>query len=88
MAILKDEATVRTLNPDFAAIAAYDRPGIIVTAAGSDGIDFVSRYFAPAKGVPEDPVTVLPTPCSHPTGQIASPRPNSEPSKPRAAAER
>ena len=57
MAILKDEATVRTLNPDFAAIAAYDRPGVIVTAAGSGGIDFVSRYFAPAKGIPEDPVT-------------------------------
>ncbi len=34
-----------------------DRPGVIVTAQG-DGIhDFVSRYFAPAKGIPEDPVT-------------------------------
>jgi predicted PhzF superfamily epimerase YddE/YHI9 len=30
---------------------------LIVTAAGDEGYDFVSRYFAPAKGIPEDPVT-------------------------------
>ncbi len=30
---------------------------MIVTASGDDGYDFVSRYFAPAKGIPEDPVT-------------------------------
>ena len=30
---------------------------MIVTAAGDEPYDFVSRYFAPAKGVPEDPVT-------------------------------
>ena len=39
-----------------------DRPsgptGVIVTAAGDGAYDFVSRYFAPAKGIPEDPVTV------------------------------
>jgi PhzF family phenazine biosynthesis protein len=57
MAILEDEAAVRGLRPDFATIAAYDRPGVIVTARGSAPYDFVSRYFAPAKGVPEDPVT-------------------------------
>lgn len=57
MAIMKDEATVRGLSPDLAKIATYDRPGVIVTAAGSGGYDFVSRYFAPAKGIPEDPVT-------------------------------
>ena len=33
------------------------RPGVIVTASGDGGFDFVSRYFAPAKGMPEDPVT-------------------------------
>ena len=49
--------SVRTLTPDFRAIAALDRPGVIVTAMGDEGYDFVSRYFAPAKGVPEDPVT-------------------------------
>jgi PhzF family phenazine biosynthesis protein len=57
MVILRDEATVRGLSPDLAKIATYDRPGVIVTAAGSGGHDFVSRYFAPAKGIPEDPVT-------------------------------
>lgn len=34
-----------------------DRPGVIVTAVGENGYDFVSRYFAPGKGIPEDPVT-------------------------------
>lgn len=57
MAVLKDEATVRALEPDFAAIAALDRPGVIVTAAGGSGFDCCSRYFAPAKGITEDPVT-------------------------------
>lgn len=57
MAILEDEATVRALTPDFGKIAAYDRPGVIVTAAGRAPYDCVSRYFAPAKGINEDPVT-------------------------------
>ncbi|HEY2344526.1 MAG TPA: PhzF family phenazine biosynthesis protein [Xanthomonadaceae bacterium] len=59
MAVLEDERAVRSLAPDFAAIAGMDRPGVIVTARGDAGgtHDIVSRYFAPAKGVPEDPVT-------------------------------
>ena len=58
MALLEDAQTVRELAPDMAAIARIDRPGVIVTAAGDDGShDFISRYFAPAKGIPEDPVT-------------------------------
>jgi predicted PhzF superfamily epimerase YddE/YHI9 len=48
---------LRAIAPDFAAIAGMDRDGLIVTAAGDDGYDFVSRYFAPAKGIAEDPVT-------------------------------
>jgi predicted PhzF superfamily epimerase YddE/YHI9 len=48
---------VRELVPDFAALARLDKTGIVVTAAGDEGYDFVSRYFAPRKGVPEDPVT-------------------------------
>jgi predicted PhzF superfamily epimerase YddE/YHI9 len=40
-----------------AALARLDRSGVIVTAAGDGTHDFVSRYFAPAKGIPEDPVT-------------------------------
>ena len=46
------------LTPDLAAIAAWDVRGVIVTAPGDRaGIDFVSRCFFPAYGVPEDPVT-------------------------------
>jgi PhzF family phenazine biosynthesis protein len=57
MALLDDAMTVRRLTPDIAAIAGMDRPGVIVTAPGDEDYDFVSRYFAPAKGIPEDPVT-------------------------------
>lgn len=49
---------VRSLRPDLAALASVPCRGVIVTAAGDDGrFDFVSRFFAPAVGVPEDPVT-------------------------------
>jgi PhzF family phenazine biosynthesis protein len=57
MAVLESEQCVRALTPDMAAVARLGRPGIIVTAAGEGTYDFVSRYFAPAKGIPEDPVT-------------------------------
>lgn len=50
-------ADVRALRPDFSRLAALTRRGVAVTAAGSDGFDFVSRFFAPAVGIPEDPVT-------------------------------
>ncbi len=48
---------VRELAPDIAAIACLDRSGVVVTAPGDGSYDFISRYFAPAKGIPEDPVT-------------------------------
>jgi PhzF family phenazine biosynthesis protein len=48
---------IAALRPDFAALAALDRFAVIATAPGRDGVDFVSRFFAPAHGVPEDPVT-------------------------------
>jgi PhzF family phenazine biosynthesis protein len=54
---IEDAGVVRSLAPDLAAVARLDRSGVIVTALGDDPYDFVSRYFAPAKGVPEDPVT-------------------------------
>jgi PhzF family phenazine biosynthesis protein len=54
--VFETEAQVRALKPDMAQIAKIDRFAVIVTAPGSD-CDFVSRFFAPAKGVPEDPVT-------------------------------
>ncbi len=57
MALLASAQVVRELAPDIAALARMDRSGVIVTAAGDGVHDFVSRYFAPAKGIPEDPVT-------------------------------
>jgi PhzF family phenazine biosynthesis protein len=57
MAVLERAQVVRELAPDIAAIARMDRAGVIVTAPGDGTYDFVSRYFAPAKGIPEDPVT-------------------------------
>ena len=57
LATLESAASVRGVAPDVAAVARLDRSGLIVTAAGEDPYDFVSRYFAPAKGIPEDPVT-------------------------------
>ena len=50
-------AEIAALAPDLAALAKVDCWAAIVTAPGENGIDFVSRFFAPAQGVPEDPVT-------------------------------
>ncbi|WP_405578190.1 PhzF family phenazine biosynthesis protein [Streptomyces sp. NBC_01190] len=55
-----DEATVRALVPDFAALARLADRGIVATAPAADpaqGYDFVSRGFFPAVGIDEDPVT-------------------------------
>jgi PhzF family phenazine biosynthesis protein len=57
LALLESGQVLRALAPDMAALAQMDRPGVIVTAPGEGVYDFVSRYFAPAKGIPEDPVT-------------------------------
>jgi PhzF family phenazine biosynthesis protein len=57
LALLESAQLVRKLAPDIAAIARIARSGVIVTASGDGRYDFVSRYFAPAKGIPEDPVT-------------------------------
>jgi predicted PhzF superfamily epimerase YddE/YHI9 len=57
LALLESPQLLRALAPDMAALARVDRGGVIVTAAGDGTYDFVSRYFAPAKGIPEDPVT-------------------------------
>jgi PhzF family phenazine biosynthesis protein len=58
MAVYPDEETVRHLQPDFQSMkeSADGAYGIIVTAPG-DSVDFVSRFFAPALGIEEDPVT-------------------------------
>ncbi|HMC40580.1 MAG TPA: PhzF family phenazine biosynthesis isomerase, partial [Acidimicrobiales bacterium] len=54
-----DAAWLRSFRPDIGAIAAASPArGLIVTAAGdAEGIDFVSRFFAPNVGIDEDPVT-------------------------------
>lgn len=56
---LPDAAAVRALRPDLAALAAVpDVFAVAVTAPGdAPDVDFVSRFFAPAQGIPEDPVT-------------------------------
>ena len=50
-------AAVRALTPDRAATMQLDFPGIIVTGIGNAPYDFTSRFFAPADGIFEDPVT-------------------------------
>lgn len=53
-----DAATVRSLSPDLAKIAAVDSRAVVVTAPGDrPGIDCVSRVFGPNVGIAEDPVT-------------------------------
>jgi PhzF family phenazine biosynthesis protein len=58
---LKNEEDVRNLKPNFALLKRMemeeDIRGVIVTSAGSEPYDFVSRYFAPWVGIDEDPVT-------------------------------
>jgi PhzF family phenazine biosynthesis protein len=61
--VLPDEASVRAVAPDFAATTRLTRRdnirGVIVTsvADAGTGYDFVSRFFSPGDGLPEDPVT-------------------------------
>jgi len=56
MAVFATEAEVRALDPSFEALCRLAPSGFMVTAPGTD-CDFVSRFFAPREGVPEDPVT-------------------------------
>jgi len=56
MVVLDSEKTVVEVQPDFAALEQMDCRSIIITAQGGQ-CDFVSRFFAPRVGVPEDPVT-------------------------------
>jgi PhzF family phenazine biosynthesis protein len=51
------EQAVRALKPDFRALAALPCRGVVVTAPCAGAYDFVSRFFAPASGIDEDPVT-------------------------------
>jgi PhzF family phenazine biosynthesis protein len=64
LCVFESEEQVLALKPDMQALAGIDLRGTIVTAPGRGGVtapgrdcDFVSRFFAPGKGIPEDPVT-------------------------------
>lgn len=64
LAVFPDEASVRALAPDFTTLIHLARRdgmrGVIATAPAADpgsGYNFISRFFAPAQGIPEDPVT-------------------------------
>jgi PhzF family phenazine biosynthesis protein len=57
LVVYQNEEQVRTLQPNMELISILDRFAVIVTAPGNGQVDFVSRFFAPAHGVPEDPVT-------------------------------
>jgi PhzF family phenazine biosynthesis protein len=54
--VFEAEEQLRALRPNMDQLAALDQSMLIATAPGGD-CDFVSRFFAPAKGIPEDPVT-------------------------------
>jgi predicted PhzF superfamily epimerase YddE/YHI9 len=56
LAVLESEEAVRDLSPDLQAVMRLPVGGLIVTAKRHAG-GVVSRYFAPAYGIPEDPVT-------------------------------
>jgi len=56
LAVFETQQEVEELRPDFQAIALLGSFGVIVSAPGQD-CDFVSRFFAPRVGIPEDPAT-------------------------------
>ncbi len=59
LVVYEKEEDVLRLNPDMEPLKTLDRLGVIVTAKGgpASGADFVSRFFVPGEGIPEDPVT-------------------------------
>lgn len=56
LVVVPDQATLVALTPDFRSLGQLKVRGVIVTAPGTD-VDFVSRFFGPASGIDEDPVT-------------------------------
>jgi PhzF family phenazine biosynthesis protein len=57
-AVYAKATEVAALDPDMDALTQLTDKGVVVTAPGdAEGVDFVSRYFTPACGIPEDPVT-------------------------------
>lgn len=56
LAVFEDENIIRALSTDLSKLGRLDLRGVAVTAPGHTA-DFVSRFFAPKYGIPEDPVT-------------------------------
>jgi len=56
MLVYDNEDEILNCKPDFSLLAKFDVVGIIITSPGKE-VDFVSRFFAPSAGIPEDPVT-------------------------------
>ncbi len=56
MLVYETEKDIRAIKPNFSAMADANYRGVIVTAPGEE-VDFVSRFFAPQSGIPEDHVT-------------------------------
>ncbi len=56
MAVYDTEEEIRSCAPHMEPLTQLDRHGVVITAPGRD-VDFVSRFFAPKVGIPEDPVT-------------------------------
>jgi PhzF family phenazine biosynthesis protein len=56
LAVFESEDEIRALEPNMELTKSLDTLGVIVTAPGRQ-VDFVSRFFAPKAGIPEDPVT-------------------------------
>ncbi|MBS1502882.1 MAG: PhzF family phenazine biosynthesis protein [Bacteroidetes bacterium] len=54
--VYNSEDDILDITPDFSALSKFDTVGFIITAPGKKA-DFVSRFFAPGAGIPEDPVT-------------------------------
>lgn len=57
LVLLDSEDTVRNLQPDYALLRQIDNVFAVIVTAKGTGCDFVSRFFAPNAGIPEDPVT-------------------------------
>ena len=54
--VIEKESDLKNLQPDLHEVSKLKGRGLVVTAKGDD-VDFVSRFFAPQTGIPEDPVT-------------------------------
>jgi predicted PhzF superfamily epimerase YddE/YHI9 len=57
LVVLDDPSAVVAATPAMDIVSPLDARGLIVTAAGGEGVDFTSRFFAPSMGLPEDSVT-------------------------------